>query len=171
MPPSSKAKIKLGLLLGGLAVVSSLILFQLSRHPETAALLVALPGQTALSCTVRCVGIGPLLQVLGEGLKALLLIFLSGSFLYALFRMAQRTFRTWSFVDKARKRAIPAGDVPQITSADRVTVYEDRSRRRLRPASSGPRYSFPPEYWLFWTRTSSGLSSCTSFIIKNAWTP
>jgi Zn-dependent protease with chaperone function len=126
MRPSSKTKAKLGFLLGGLAVVSSLVLFQLSRHPETAALLVALPGPAALSCNIQCVGIGPFLQVLGEGLKALLLISISTFFIYALFRMALRILRTWSFVEQAKRRAVPDAIIPQISSEDRVTVYEDR---------------------------------------------
>ncbi|MGZ5514017.1 MAG: M56 family metallopeptidase [Candidatus Aminicenantales bacterium] len=126
MRPSSKTKAKLGFCLGGLAVVSSFILFQLFRHPETAALLVALPGPAALSCNIQCLGIGPFLQVLGEGLKALLLISLSTSFIYALFRMASRTFRTWSFVAQSKRRAVPDAIIRQISPEDRVTVYENR---------------------------------------------
>lgn len=125
MRPSNRSKARLGFLLGGLAAVFSLFLFQLFRHPETAAMLVALPGPAALGCTIRCVGVGPLLQVLGEGLKALLLIAISASFVYALVRTAARMFRTWTFVDGARKRAVPGAGVPGMAADGRVTVFDD----------------------------------------------
>lgn len=127
MSPSNKSKVRLGLLLGGLAAVFLLILFQLVRHPATALLLVALPAPAALACNIRCVGWLPFLQVLGEGGKGLLLIAVSGSFLYALTRTAGRIFRTWNLIDRAERRSVPARSLPAIPFLDRVTVFEGRT--------------------------------------------
>jgi len=127
MEASSRTKTKLGLLLGGVAAVFFFVLFQLARHPETALLFTTLPGPAALSCTLRCVGVGPFLQVLGEGAKALLLVSLSGLLLYGLIRTALRIFRTWSFMERAERRAVSAQGVPRPSFLDRVTVFEDRS--------------------------------------------
>jgi len=125
MEASSRTKARLGFLLGGLAVVFLLILFQLSRHSESAVLLIYLPGPEALACNLRCLGVAPFLQVLGEGSKALLLIFLSCSFLYALFRTVRRILRTWSFTGRAERRAVPDRRVPRLPFLENVTVFED----------------------------------------------
>jgi len=124
--PSSKNKAKLGFLLGGLAVIFLFVLFQLSRHPETAVLLVSLPDPAALSCNLRCVGIAPFLQVLGEGLKALLLISMSAFFVYALYRTVRRILRTWSFIERAGRSAFSASSVPPLPFLENVTVFENR---------------------------------------------
>lgn len=127
MGTPSKAKTRLGLLLGGLAAVFLLSLFQLSRHPETAALLTSFPGPAALICTIRCVGIAPFLQVLGEGLRALLLIVLSAFLIRALFRCLLRIFRTWSFMEKAAKKAVPRAKPSEASFLEEVTLFEEKS--------------------------------------------
>ncbi|HCS49968.1 MAG TPA: hypothetical protein DIW61_17660 [Candidatus Aminicenantes bacterium] len=114
------------LLLGGFSVLSLLILFQLYRHPETALLLFSLPSPEALACNLRCLGITPFLQVLGETGKALLLVFMSLSFLYALFRTVSRILRTAAFVDRAERNAVRIRDIPRFPFLDNVTVFEDR---------------------------------------------
>jgi hypothetical protein len=114
------------LILGGLSVVSFLIFFQLYRHPETALLLLSLPGPEAFACNLRCLGITPFLQVLAETGKALLLVLMSLSFLYALFRTVSRILRTSAFVDHADRSAMPIKDVPRLAFLENVTVFEDR---------------------------------------------
>lgn len=126
METASRTKARFGLALGGLAVVFLLILFNLLRHPQTALLLIALPGPAALACDIRCLGVGPFLQVLGEGAKAVLLIAVSGSFLYALLRTARRVTRTWDFMERARRLAVPPEVRPPVSGFDRVTVFEAR---------------------------------------------
>jgi len=114
------------LLLSGLSLLSLLILFQLYRHPETALLLLSLPSPEAFTCNLRCLGIMPFLQVLGESGKALLLVFLSFSFLYAFFRTAQRILLTLAFVERAERNAVPLMDLSRFPFLDNVTVFEDR---------------------------------------------
>jgi Zn-dependent protease with chaperone function len=114
------------LLLGALSLLSLLIFFQLYRHPETALLLVSLPSPEAFACNLRCQGIMPLLQVLGEAGKAILLIFLSFSFLYAISRTVVRILRTLAFVDRAERETFPFEDVSQFPFLENVTVFEDR---------------------------------------------
>jgi len=114
------------LLLGGLSLLSLLIFFQLYRHPETALLLLSLPSPEAFTCNLRCLGIMPFLQVLGEAGKALLLVFMSFSFLYALSRAALRILRTLAFVDRAERNALPFGDTPRFPFLENVTVFADR---------------------------------------------
>lgn len=126
METASRTKARFGLLLAGLSAVFLLVLFQLLRHPQTALLLVALPGPAALVCNIRCLGVGPFLQVLGEGGKALLLIAISGSFVYALLRTARRVTRTWDLIERARRLAIPPESLPPCPGLDRVTVFEGR---------------------------------------------
>lgn len=126
MGASSKAKARLGFLLTGLFLAFGFVLIQLSRHPGTAVLLVSLPGPAALACNVQCVGILPFLQVLGESGKALLLIAIGGSFLYALIRMAIRISRTWALIARAESGAVPAPSLPPFPFLDRVTVFEGR---------------------------------------------
>ncbi len=113
------------LLLGGLSVISLLIFFQLYRHPETALLLLSLPSPEAFSCNLRCLGVTPFLQVLGETGKALLLVFMSLSFLYALFRTGSRILRTSTFIDRAGRNAVPFKDVSRFPFLENVTVFED----------------------------------------------
>ena len=114
------------MLLGGLFLLSLLIFFQLYRHPETALLLLSLPSPEAFTCNLRCLGIMPFLQVLGEAGKALLLVFMSFSFLYALSRTAQRILRTLAFVDRAERNAVQFRDVSRFPFLENVTVFEDR---------------------------------------------
>jgi len=114
------------LLLGGLSLLSLLIFFQLYRHPETVLLLLSLPSPEAFTCNLRCLGIMPFLQVLGEAGKALLLVFMSFSFLYALFRAALRIMRTLAFMDRAERNAVPFRDASRFPFLENVTVFEDR---------------------------------------------
>jgi Zn-dependent protease with chaperone function len=114
------------MLLGGLSLISLLIFFQLYRHPETVLLLLSLPGPEAFTCNLRCLGIRPFLQVLGESGKALLLVFMSFSFLYALARTAQRILRTLAFVDRAERNVVPPRDISRFPFLENVTVFEDR---------------------------------------------
>jgi Zn-dependent protease with chaperone function len=122
----AKTRTSPALLLGGLSLLFLLIFFQLYRHPETALLLLSLPSPAAFSCNLRCLGIMPFLQVLGETAKALLLVFMSFSFLYALLRTAQRILRTLAFVDRVERNAIPCVDVSRFPFQENVTLFEDR---------------------------------------------
>ena len=122
----SKAWTSPVMLLGGLSLLSLLIFFQLYRHPETILLLLSLPSPEAFTCNLRCLGIMPFLQVLGEAGKALLLVFMSFSFLYALSRTAQRILRTLAFVDRAERNAVQFRDVSRFPFLENVTVFEDR---------------------------------------------
>ncbi|MGA2533543.1 MAG: M56 family metallopeptidase [Candidatus Aminicenantales bacterium] len=126
MGSTNRTKGRLGLLLGGLSLVFLALLLQLYRHPETVVLLVSLPSPEAAVCAVRCLGIAPFLQVLGETGKALLLVFMSFSFLFALSRTALRILRTLAFVDRAERKAVPFGDVSRFPFLENVTVFEDR---------------------------------------------
>jgi beta-lactamase regulating signal transducer with metallopeptidase domain len=114
------------LLLGALSLVSLLLLFQLYRHPETILLFISLPSPGALACNLRCLGIMPFLQVLGETGKALLLVFMSFSFLYALTRTALRIIRTLSFLDRAERNAVRHKDISRPSLLENVTVFDDR---------------------------------------------
>ena len=114
------------LLLGGLSLLSLLIFFQLYRHPETALLLLSLPSPEAFACNLRCLGIMPFLQVLGEAGKALLLVFMSFAFLYIISRTVLRILRTFAFVDRAERNAVLFRDVSRFPFLENVTVFEDR---------------------------------------------
>jgi beta-lactamase regulating signal transducer with metallopeptidase domain len=114
-----------GLLLGVLSLFFFAVLFGLLRHPETAVLLMSLPSPETFACNVRCLGLAPFLQVLGEAGKAILLIFLSVAFLYAIYRMALRIFRTLSFVEAVERKTVPSGDVPRSSFLEDVTIFED----------------------------------------------
>lgn len=122
----SKTKTRLGVLLGGLSLVLMVVLFQLYRHPETAVLLVSLPSPDAAMCAIRCLGVTPFLQVLGETGQALLLVFMSFAFLFAFSRTVARILRTLAFVDRAERRAVPVGNVARFPFLKNVTVFEDR---------------------------------------------
>jgi len=113
------------LLLGGLSLLSLLIFFQLYRHPDTAFLLLSLPSPEAFACNLRCLGIMPFLQVLGEAGKALLLVFMSFAFLYVISRTVVRILRTLAFVDRAERNAVPFRDVSRFPFLENVTVFED----------------------------------------------
>ena len=115
-----------GLLLGLLSLLSLFILFQLYRHPETAVLFFSLPSPGAFACNLRCLGIAPFLQVLGETGKALLLIFMSFSFLHAISRTVLRILRTLALIDRVDRNAVPFKDSPQLPFLENVTVFEDR---------------------------------------------
>lgn len=114
------------LLLGGLSLLSLLIFFQLYRHPETALLLLSLPSPEAFTCNLRCLGIMPFLQVLGEAGKALILVFMSFAFLYVISRTVVRILRTLAFVDRAERNAVPFRDVSRFPFLESVTVFKDR---------------------------------------------
>jgi len=114
------------LLLGGLSLVSLLIFIQLYKHPETVLLLLSLPSPEAFACNLRCLGIMPFLQVLGEAGKALLLVFMSFAFLYVISRTIVRILRTSAFVDRAERNAVPFRDVSRFPFLENVTVFEDR---------------------------------------------
>ena len=114
------------LLLGGLSLVSLLIFIQLYKHPETVLLLLSLPSPEAFACNLRCLGIMPFLQVLGEAGKALLLVFMSFAFLYVISRTVVRILRTSAFVDRAERNAVPFRDVSRFPFLENVTVFEDR---------------------------------------------
>jgi Zn-dependent protease with chaperone function len=126
MDVSSKAKARFGFLLAGLFLGFGLVVIQLARRPETVALLVSLPGPAALICDIQCVGVLPFLQVVGEAGKALLMIAISGAFLYALLRMARRISWTWALIARAESGAVPALRLPPFPFLDRVTVFEGR---------------------------------------------
>jgi len=126
MGSANRTKGRLGLLLGGLSLVFLILLLELYRHPETAVLLVSLPSPDAAMCAVRCLGIAPFLQVLGETGQALLLVFMSFSFLFALSRTALRILRTMAFVDRAERNAVPSGEASRLSFLENVTVFEDR---------------------------------------------
>jgi Zn-dependent protease with chaperone function len=113
------------MLLGGLSLISLLIMFQLYRHPETALLLLSLPSPEAFACNLRCLGVMPFLQVLGEAGKAILLVFMSFAFFYALSRTTLRILRTLAFVDRAERNAVPFRDVFRFPFLENVTVFED----------------------------------------------
>jgi Zn-dependent protease with chaperone function len=114
-----------GLLLGVLCLFFFAVLFYLSRHPETALLLISLPSPEALACNIRCLGLAPFLQVLGEAGKALLLVFFSFAILYALYKTALRIFQTLAFVEAIERRAVPPGDAPRPSFLKDVTIFED----------------------------------------------
>lgn len=114
-----------GLLLGVLSLFFLVVFFYLSRHPETVALLISLPNPEAFACNVRCLGLTPFLQVLGEGGKALLLVFLSFAFLYALYRTVLRVFRTLAFMDAVEQKTVRPGDVLRPSFLEDVTIFED----------------------------------------------
>jgi hypothetical protein len=115
-----------GALLAALSLLSLFILFQLYRHPETAFLFFSLPSPEAFACNLRCLGITPFLQVFGEAGKALLLIFISFSFLYAISRTVLRILRTLAFIDRVERNAVPFMDIPRLPFLENVTVFEDR---------------------------------------------
>jgi Zn-dependent protease with chaperone function len=125
-PIQTKPRLTPVLLLGGLSLLFFLIFFQLYRHPETILLFISLPSPEAFTCNLRCLGIMPFLQVIGEAGKAILLVFMSFSFLYALSRTAQRILRTLAFVDRAERNAVPFRDNPRYPFLENVTVFEDR---------------------------------------------
>ena len=114
-----------GLLLGALSLFFFGVLIGLLRHPEIAVLLISLPSPGAFACNVRCLGLTPFLQVLGEAGKAILLVFLSGTFLYALYRTALRINRTLKFMEALERRAAPSGNVPRASFLNDVTIFED----------------------------------------------
>ena len=125
--PKTKTWTSPALLLSGLSLIFLLIIFQLYRHPETVLLFLSLPSPAAFSCNLRCLGIVPFLQVLGETGKAFLLVFISASFLYSLFRAVSRISRTMTFVECARRNAVPSGNVPRVPSVENVVLFRDRS--------------------------------------------
>lgn len=98
--------------LAALGVAWTVVMVQLARHAGTAVLFAAFPGPEALACTVRCLGIGPFLQVLAEAGRAAALLVLSLSFVCAVFRTSSRIVKTWAFVDRAVRNVLPRPAVP-----------------------------------------------------------
>lgn len=121
-----KARLRPVPLIGALSLFSLFVSVRLFGHPETVLLLFSLPAPAAFACDIRCLGIMPFLQVLGQAGKALLLLFISFSFLYALFRTALRIQRTAVFVDGAERNAVPSGNISRFPFLDDATVFEDR---------------------------------------------
>ena len=114
------------MLLAALGLATFLILFQLFRHPETTVLLVSLPRDpSALACNLRCLGVAAFLQVLAETGKALFLITLSLSFLYALIRAAARYLRASDFMERAMKNAVSRDEIPNVAFASDVTLFRN----------------------------------------------
>jgi|GEM_PF-2071849 len=126
MDNANKTRTRLGLFLGALSLFFLLILLQLSRHPEAAGLLVSLPSPAAFVCNLRCLGLVPTLQVLGEAGRALLLIVVSLSLLYAVSRTVRRILRTLAFIDRAERQTVSAAGIPQFLRAENIAIFEDR---------------------------------------------
>ena len=114
-----------GFAFAALALFFLLVVSQLFRHPETASLLFSLPSPAAFACNLRCLGAGPTLQVLGETGQALLMIFISLSFLYAVVRTARRILRTLAFLDRVEARIVPPANALRIPFSENVTVIAD----------------------------------------------
>jgi Zn-dependent protease with chaperone function len=125
MDNANKTRTRLGLFLGALFLLFLFILLQLFKHPETAGLLMALPSPAAFVCNLRCLGIVPTLQVLGEVGRAFLLIFISLWFLYAVSRTVQRILRTLVFIDRAVRQIVSGADIPRFLREENVAVFED----------------------------------------------
>lgn len=126
METISRAMARPGLVLGGLFLVFVAVLVKLAGHPETAVLLVSLPSPDTAICVVRCLGITPFLQVLGETGQALLLVLMSFAFLFAFSRTMARILRTLAFVNRAGRRVVPFGNFARFPFPEDIAVFEDR---------------------------------------------
>ncbi len=114
-----------GPVLAAFALIFLFILFLLLDHPETAVLLFSLPNPAAFACNLRCLGIGPTLQVIGEGGRGVLLIVLSASFLYAAGRSVLRFLRTRAFIDGIVARTVTGKRLPASLPAGKAVLFMD----------------------------------------------
>jgi hypothetical protein len=121
----TKTKAQLGLITAVLFLMFFFVLFQLARHPETVALLTALPNPSVLACDIRCLGLTPFLQVLGETGRGLILMIMSFSFLFAAVRTGSRVSRTRAFLDNVHRREALVSNVPRPPFLDGVTIFQD----------------------------------------------
>ena len=125
MGAAARTKKRIGLISAALLLLFLFVLFQLARHPETLALLRALPNPAVLLCNIRCLGLMPFLQVLGETGRGLILIVMSFSLLYASARTGLRMARTWNFLDRIDRRAVLDKDVPRPSFLGKAIIFED----------------------------------------------
>jgi Zn-dependent protease with chaperone function len=125
MGAAARTKTRIGLISAALLLMFLFVLFQLARHPETLALLTALPNPAVLVCNIRCLGLMPFLQVLGETGRGLILIVISFSLLYASARTGLRIARTWNFLERINRRAVLDKDVPRPPFLGKATIFED----------------------------------------------
>ena len=125
MGATARAKTQLGLISAGLSLIFLFVLFQLARHPETLPLLTALPNPDVLVCNIRCLGLMPFLQVLGETGRGLVLIVMSFSLFYASARTGLRIARTWNFLERIDRKAVLEKDAPRPSFLGNATVFED----------------------------------------------
>ncbi len=125
MGAAARTKKRIGLISAALLLLFLFVLFQLARHPETLALLRALPNPAVLLCNIRCLGLMPFLQVLGETGRGLILIVMSFSLLYASARTGLRMARTWNFLDRIDRRAVLDKDVLRPSFLGKAIIFED----------------------------------------------
>jgi hypothetical protein len=125
MGAAARTKTRIGLISATLPLMFLFVLFQLARHPETLALLTALPNPDVLFCNIRCLGLMPFLQVLGETGRGLILIVMSFSLLYASARTGLRIARTWNFLERIDRRAVLDKDIPRSSFLGNATIFED----------------------------------------------
>lgn len=125
MGAAARTKTRIGLISATLSLMFLFVLFQLARHSETLALLTALPNPDVLFCNIRCLGLMPFLQVLGETGRGLILIVMSFSLLYASARTGLRIARTWNFLERIDRRAVLDKDIPRSSFLGNATIFED----------------------------------------------
>ena len=125
MGAAARTKTRIGFISAALLLMFLFVLFQLARHPETLALLTALPYPDVLFCNIRCLGLMPFLQVLGETGRGLILIVMSFSLLYASARTGLRIARTWNFLERIDRRAVLDKDIPRSSFLGNATIFED----------------------------------------------
>ena len=125
MGAAARTKTRIGLISATLPLMFLFVLFQLARHPETLALLTALPNPAVLLCDIRCLGLMPFLQVLGETGRGLILIVMSFSLLYASARTGLRIVRTWNFLERIDRRAVLDKDVSRPSFLGKATIFKD----------------------------------------------
>jgi len=125
MGAAARTKKRIGLISAALLLMFLFVLFQLARHPETLALLTALPNPAVLLCDIRCLGLMPFLQVLGETGRGLILIVMSFSLLYASARTGLRIVRTWNFLERIDRRAVLDKDVSRPSFLGKATIFKD----------------------------------------------
>jgi len=125
MSAAARTKKRIGLISAAISLMFLFVFFQLARHPETLALLTALPNPTVLVCNIRCQGLMPFLQVLGETGRGLILIVMSFSLLYASARTGLRIARTWNFLERIDRRAVHDKDVRRPSFLGNATIFED----------------------------------------------
>lgn len=125
MGAAARTKTRIGFISAALSLMFLFVFFQLARHPETLALLTALPNPDVLICNIRCLGLMPFLQVLGETGRGLFLIVISFSLLYASARTGLRIARTWKFLERIDRRAVLEKDVSRPSFLANATIFED----------------------------------------------